>query len=59
MVWPDPSLILSQSSGPSRIGFAARAARGYVLDCPLGLRVEALWVRPKNALSIEFGGILI
>lgn len=40
--------MISPSSGPSRVGFAARAPRGYALDCPSGRRVEPVRVSPKK-----------
>lgn len=36
----DPDSMISPSSGPSRVGFAARAPRGFALDRPCERRVK-------------------
>ena len=33
---PDPTREAISVLGPSRVGFAARASRGFALDCPVG-----------------------
>ena len=50
----DPDLIRSPSSPGSRVGFAARAARGFALDTACGRRGElGIGFKQKNTQQGE------